>query len=102
MAVKRHRAADENAQLDLFSYRRTPDDNTDAIRVNGRETLAGISPHYGQGNGSQRNSSGNVVGGGGEDQGRDVRFDNEVHERGNDSAAGERSRVGNGKGELHS
>jgi hypothetical protein len=102
MAVKRHRAADENTQLDLFSYRRTPDDNTDAIRVNGRETLAGIPSHNGQGNGKQGHSSGDVVGGGGKDEGRDVRFDNEVHAGGDDSAAGERSRVGNGERELHS
>lgn len=100
MAVKRQKSG-ETDQLDLFAYRSSTNDHTDTVWTNGREALAGVSPHDGQRNGSEGNPRGDVVGGGGEDEGRDVRSNNEVHERGDDRAASERSRMGNGEGELH-
>jgi N12 class adenine-specific DNA methylase len=102
MPVKRNRSGDDTTQLDLFSYRRPSDDNTDAIRVNGRETLARISSGNGSGNGSQGDSPGDVAGSGGENGRRDVRFDHDVHEGRTDGSASERPSLGIGAGEIHS
>jgi N12 class adenine-specific DNA methylase len=102
MAVKRSKTNDENAQLDLFSYRRTTDDNVDPIRLNGREALVGVPSQNGERNGSQRHLAANVIGGGREDEGRDVRFDHGVDETRINGSTSSRPGLGNGEGEIHS
>src|ERR1700733_15409894 len=99
MAVKRNKP-DANDQLDLFSYARSTD-HLDTVRLDGREALAGIPATNGEGTGGSRQASGGVAGGGGEDEGRDVRPDHAVNGAGIDGAAGARSSLGNGAGGIH-
>src|SRR5579859_994402 len=86
MAVKRNKA-DANDQLDLFSYARNHD-HPDTVRLDGREALAGIPATNGEGTGGPRQASGGVAGGGGEDEGRDVRPDHALDGAGIDGPAG--------------
>src|ERR1039458_9416564 len=103
MASKRPSGKTDDEQLNLFSFNQNNYDSnhTDPIRQNGGETLARIPSEHGGGNGSQRNPSGNALGGGGEDGQRDARPDYEVPTARLDGAAGERPGMGNGAGGIH-
>src|ERR1700741_1874127 len=100
MALRRSRPVADDNQLDLFVYATSSANPTDTVRHDGRETLAGISSHNGQGNGSQRDSARDVVGRGGEDEGRNVRFDHAIHAGGINGATSARPGLGAGPGEL--
>ena len=101
--AKRPNANDDGGQLNLFSFNqnRYDNDNTDPIRQNGGETLAGVPAEHGRGNGSQGDIGGNASGGGGENGRRNARPDDEVSEAGLDAAAGAQPRLGTGEGEIH-
>src|ERR1039457_4062107 len=103
MAAKRPSAKTDGEQLNLFSSNQNHYDsnNTDTIRQNGGETLARIPPEHGGGNGSQRSSSGDALGGRGENGERDARPDHEVPAARLDGTAGERPGLGNGAGGIH-
>jgi N12 class adenine-specific DNA methylase len=94
-------------QLDLFAFKQNRYDSnqtnhTDAIRTDGGETLARVSPEHGGRNGSQRRASGNALGSGGEDGERNARLDDAIPETGIDGAASARPRLGDREGTLHS
>src|ERR1019366_466067 len=104
MASKRPSGKTDDEQLSLFSFNQNNYDSnhTDTIRQNGGETLARIPSEHGGGNGSQRNPSGNALGGRGENGQRDARPDHEVPAAGINGATGERPGLGNGAGGIHS
>src|ERR1039458_1466406 len=103
MASKRPSGKSDDEQLNLFSsnQNRYDSNNTDTIRQNGGETLARIPSEHGGGNGSQRSSSGDALGGRGENGERDARPDHEVPAARLNGAAGERPGLGNGAGGIH-
>src|SRR5438034_10716611 len=72
MALKRSKPRANDAQLDLFSYTGGNNDHPDSIRNDGRRTLAEVLPENGEGIGNERQASGDLAGGGGEDGGRTV------------------------------
>jgi N12 class adenine-specific DNA methylase len=94
-------------QLDLFAFKQNRYDNnrtnhTDAIRTDGGETLARVSPEHGGRNGGQGRASGDASGGGGEDGERNARPDAAISETGLDAATGARPGLGNREGALPS
>jgi len=102
MALKRSKPRANDAQLDLFSYTGGNNDHPDSIRNDGRRTLAEVLPENGEGIGNERQASGDVAGGGGEDGGRTVNTTEAVDEaRINGVTTGARPSVGNGEGAIH-
>jgi N12 class adenine-specific DNA methylase len=105
MATKQaNTKAGATGQLDLLFNTNGYDNNTnptDAIRTNGRETLARVSAEHGGGDGSQKNSGTEASGRGGTDRQRAIRPDNAVSKAGVDGAAGARPGLGNREGEIH-
>src|SRR5437588_12628528 len=91
---------DPDEQLDLFTSQRPKHDTVDAIRPNGRETLAGALPRDGARTGTERIVAPDAPGSGGADQGRDGELANRTHEAGQDGPTGARPGVGGGWGEI--
>src|SRR2546427_7572135 len=88
--------SDEQLDLDLFTSQRPTNDTVDAIRPNGRETLARALPEDGARTGAEGPASSDASGSGGEDQGRDGEFANRTHEAGQDGPTGARPGLGDG------
>src|SRR5687768_9475648 len=101
MALKRSKPRADDTQLDLFSYARNDTNLADAIRNDGRETLARVSSENGERFGTERAAPGDVVGGGGENGERDVRPDAERNEGRINGTTSPRPILGNGEGEIH-
>src|SRR5213596_3140806 len=92
---------DSDEQLDLFTSQRPTHDTANAIRPNGRETLARALPEDGARTGAEGPASSDASGSGGEDQGRAGEFANRTHEAGQDGPTGSRSGLGDGSREIH-
>lgn len=106
MAAKRPNVkAGEAEQLDLLfnakGYDSNTTDTTDAIRQNGRETLARVSSQPREGTRSSRQASANASGGGGADSQRTLRPDNAVPKGGVDGSTGARPGVGDSTDAIH-
>src|SRR5258708_20265278 len=100
MALKRSKPRAEDTQLDLFCYERKETNHDEAVRNDGRETLARVPPENGERLGTERTAPGDVVGSGGENGERDVRPDPERNEGWINGTTGPRSVLGNGEGEI--
>src|SRR6266542_1162239 len=92
---------DSDEQLDLFTSQRPTNDTVDAIRPNGRETLARALPQDGARTGAERIVAPDAPGSRGADQGRDGELANRTDEAGQDSPTGTRSGLGDGSREIH-
>src|SRR6266545_6434137 len=92
---------DSDEQLDLFTSQRPTHDTVDAIRPNGRETLARALPQHGARTGAERTVAPDAPGSGGEDQGRDGEPANRTHEARQDGPTGARPGLGDGSREIH-
>src|SRR6266511_262720 len=101
MASRRNNL-DSDEQLDLFTSQRPTNDTVDAIRPNGRETLARALPQDGARTGAEGPASSDASGSGGEDQGRDGELANRTHEAGQDGATSARPGLGDDSREIHS
>ena len=101
--ASRRQVVNDQSQLDLFAptqkaYEHA--DTTDAIRTDGRETLAGVPPANGRGTRSEGDAARDVAGGGGAN-GRGSGPDSaQADSAGADPAAGARRSLGNGAGEI--
>src|ERR1019366_6967622 len=100
MAARRNNL-NSDAQLDLFSTTRAKNDNIDAIRPDGRETLARTPSADGARLESERTPAPDAAGGGGKDEGRNGHAAHGIDEAGKNGAAGADTGVGNGAGEIH-
>src|SRR5208283_3078897 len=100
MAARRNNSSSDE-QLDLFSTRRPTHDTADAIRPDGRETLARIPPENGARPGTEGVAAPDASGGGGKDEGRNGHAANGIDEAGKNGAASPDAGVGNGAGEIH-
>src|ERR1035441_10215764 len=100
MALKGKKSAGQS-QLDLFSGNANGHEHADSIRLDGAATLAGAPSANGGGNGADGHAPADVTGGRGEDQGRNGRDSPTTGPAGTDAAAGPRSSLGNGEGEVH-
>src|SRR2546421_1399780 len=92
---------DPDEQLDLFTSQRPTHDTVDAIRPNGRETLARALPRDGARTGAEGIAAPDAPGSGAEDQGRDGEPANRADEAGQDSPTGARPGLGDGSREIH-
>src|SRR5438477_2247478 len=92
---------DSDEQLDLFTSQRPTHDTIDAIRPNGRETLARALPQDGARTGAERIVAPDAPGSGGADEGRDGELANRTDEAGQDSPTGTRPGLGDGSREIH-
>src|SRR3989440_1185513 len=92
---------DPDEQLDLFTSQRPTHDTVDAIRPNGRETLARALPRDGARTGAEGIAAPDAHGSGAEDQGRDGEPANRTDEAGQDSPTGTRPGLGDGSREIH-
>src|SRR5207244_3729758 len=92
---------DPDEQLDLFRSQRPTNDTVDAIRPNGRETLARALPRDGARTGAEGIVAPDAPGSGGEDQGRDGESANRTDEAGQDGSTGARPGLGDGSREIH-
>src|SRR5947209_3791585 len=92
---------DSDEQLDLFTSQRPTHDTVDAIRPNGRETLARTLPRDGARTGAERVVAPDAPGSRGADQGRDGQLANRTDEAGQDSPTGTRPGLGDGSREIH-
>ena len=106
MAVKQSNTkASEVEQLDLLfnanGYDNNSTNTTDAIRQNGRETLARVSTEPGERTGSAGKASRSTSGRGRTDSQRPLRPDDAVSKRGIDGAAGARPGVGDRADTIH-
>jgi hypothetical protein len=101
MALKRSKPKVDDTQLDLFSYAGNHPNHTDAVRNNGRETLAGVPFEHGAGTGTEGDPSEDAPGGGGKDEGRDARIDDGPDPARINGAAGARPGLGDGEGTLY-
>src|SRR5258708_31058082 len=95
MALKRSKPRADDTQLDLFSYARNDTNHADAVRNDGRETLARVPPENGERLGTERTAPGDVVGSGGENSERDRRPDPARNEGWIKGKTGPRSVLGN-------
>src|SRR5436309_5908134 len=93
---------DSDEQLDLFTLQRPKHDTVDAIRPNGRETLARALPQDGARTGAERIVTPDAPGGGGADQGRAGEPANRTLEARQDGPTGARPGLGDGSREIHS
>ena len=100
MAARRN-IPSSDAQLDLFSTQRPTNDTIDAIRTDGRETLARTPSENGSRTGAEESPASNASGGGGKDQGRNGHAANGFDAAGINGAASPDAGVGNGAGEIH-
>src|SRR5688572_19940764 len=102
MALKRSKPKTNDTQLDLFAYARNDTDHADAVRNDGRETLARVSSENGEGIGTERPSAGDVVGSREQDSGGTLDAAPPVDKATRSNrATGARSGLGNGEGEIH-
>src|SRR6266487_2038575 len=92
---------DSDEQLDLFTAQRPTHDTVDAIRPNGRETLARALPGDGARTGAEGPAPSDAPGSGGEDQGRAGELANRTHEAGQDGSTSARPGLGDGSREIH-
>src|SRR5437667_11442706 len=92
---------DSDEQLDLFTSQRPTHDTVDAIRPNGRETLARALPRDGARTGAEGIAAPDAPGSGAEDQRRDGEPANRADEAGQDSPTGARPGLGDGSREIH-
>src|SRR6266704_6498845 len=92
---------DSDEQLDLFTSQRPTHDTVDAIRPNGRETLARTLPRDGARTGAERIVAPDAPGSGGEDQRRAGELANRTDEAGQDGPTGARPGLGDGSREIH-
>src|SRR6266536_3172794 len=92
---------DSDEQLDLFTSQRPTHDTVDAIRPNGRETLARALPRDGTRTGAERIVAPDGPGSRGADQGRDGELANRTDEAGQDGPTGARPGLGDGAREIH-
>src|SRR5437763_3752168 len=92
---------DSDEQLDLFTSQRPTHDTVDAIRPNGRETLARALPRAGARTGAEGIVAPDAPGSGAEDQGRDGEPANRTDEAGQDGPTGARPGLGDGAREIH-
>src|SRR2546425_609782 len=99
--ASRRSNSDSDEQLDLFTSQRPTHDTVDAIRPNGRETLARTLPRDGARTGAERVVAPDAPGSGGADQGRDGELANRTDEAGEDSPTGTRPGLGDGSREIH-
>ena len=101
----RARARENNdLQLDLFGLsapRIAVYETTDAIRLDGREALAGIPAENGRGTGSERPAPRDVDEGGGEDGNGTRPASPPADAAGTNGATSARPGLGNGAGEMH-
>jgi N12 class adenine-specific DNA methylase len=96
----RRQIVDDPSQLDLFAPTPKPYDNTDAIRTNGRKTLARVPPEDGSGTRSEGDAASDAAGSGGAN-GRGGGSDSaQADSAGADPAAGTRHGLGNGAGAI--
>src|SRR5438477_503991 len=100
MASRRSNLASDE-QLDLFTSQRPTHDTVDAIRPNGRETLARALPEDGARTGAEGSAPSDASGSGGEDQGRAGELANRTYEPGQDGPTGARPGLGDGSREIH-
>src|SRR5579872_692754 len=100
MATRRN-SVDSEKQLDLFSSQRPTHDTADAIRPNGRETLARTSSQDGARAGTDGPTAPDAPGSGGEDQGRNGHAVIGIAEAGIDAATSPRPGLGDGAPEIH-
>src|ERR1022692_3187621 len=100
MAVRRNHH-DLDQQLDLFKERRPTHDSVDAIRPDGRETLARTPPEDGARTGTNGAPASDAPGRGGENEGRNGHAQNGVDAAGINGATSSRPGLGNGEGEIH-
>ena len=89
-------------QLELFGFNRTRYEHTDAIRNDGRETLARTSASNGEGTGSQGPVADDAGRGGTADEGRNGRPADQTDETGQNRRPSSPAGLGNGEGTLHS
>src|SRR5512137_1382109 len=88
-------------QLDLFSFRPATYETLDAIRSDGRETLAGVSPPDGRGIGSEGSAPPDVAHGGRSDRNGTGLAAATLHPPRLDANASSSASVGNGAETLH-
>src|SRR2546429_7665367 len=99
--ASRQSNSDSDEQLDLFTSQRPTHDTVDAIRPNGRETLARALPRVGARTGTERIIAPDAPGSGGANQGRDGEPANRTDEAGQDGPTGTRPGLGDGSREIH-
>jgi hypothetical protein len=100
----RGKAKTDPNQLDLFSFtppRFSANENTDAVRLNGREALAGVPPEDGCGTRPEGPPVGAAAGSRGENGGRNGRLARIFPATGINGTTGARQSLGNGAGEIH-
>src|SRR6185437_1784602 len=102
MALKRSKSNPDKDQLDLFTYSGGDHDrnNTDAVRIDGGETLARVSPQHGARNGRQGYSSSDAAGSTGENRRRTGEDLATTESRRHSSRSGIQNGVGNSQGEI--
>src|SRR6478736_2949966 len=100
MALRRNQLPSDQ-QLDLFSTRRPNHETTDAIRPDGRETLARTLPEAGARTTGEGTAASDASGGGGEDQGRNGHAANGFDAPGINGPTSSRPGLGAGAGEIH-
>src|SRR5208283_5165383 len=100
MAARRNNSSSDE-QLDLFSTRRPTHDTADAIRPDGRETLARIPPENGARPGTEGVAAPDASGGRGKDEGRNGHAANGIDEAGINGAASADPGLGVGAGKIH-
>src|SRR6266542_6473165 len=101
MALKRSKPKADDTQLDLFSYARNDTNHADAIRNDGRETLARVPSQNGEATANQREAARDAPGSGRQDGGGIVSPSAEVDEPRINGATSARPGLGNGEGEIH-